>query len=188
MTRLRVLLALPLVLAACGGTGAATPGPVATGTSTTTTETTTDMTDTETSTETTDGAGAEIDYCLNTAAEVEAALKVSGVTATGSGAPGIGGGCSYITSDGILVHSVAIISSQGFEATFETAKQAPGAVEIAGLGKGAVLVSAQGPLAILMDNGVISMGPTGPAQLMADPSAYRTAVEALARTAVGRMP
>ena len=186
MTRFRPVLLLPLLLAACGG-GAAATGAAPNGGSTAAVPATQSAGET-TGPAATSGTGAEIDWCLNTAAEVEAALHVTGVVADGSGAVGIGGGCTYSLPDTILVHAISVITSQGFEATFEASKQTPGAVEVAGLGKSAVLMSPQGPLAILTDTGLISMGPLGPAALMADAAAYRAAAEQLARAAVERMP
>ena len=183
MIRRRSLLFLPVLLAAaCGGTGAATVGPGAT-----TTTTTTDTSAATTSAETTAAGGADA-WCLNTAPEVEAALHVIGVVATGNGAVGVGGGCTYSLADGVLVHAISVINSTGFEATFEAGKATPGVVEISGIGKAALLMSPQGPLVILTDKGLISMGPTGPADLMADAAAYRTAVETLGKAAVARMP
>lgn len=179
----RTLLALPLVLVACGG-GAATTGPTGAGATTAPGATAAP----QSTVAATSGGGTVVDWCLNTVQEVEAAIGVTGVVESGSGAEGIGGGCTYSTADTILVHAISIITSAQFESTFEASKQTPGAVEIAGIGKGAVLVSPQGPLAILTDRALISMGPTGPASLMADPAAYRTAAEALARTAVERLP
>jgi hypothetical protein len=136
---------------------------------------------------TTGGAGGATDWCLNTAAEVETALGVTGVISSGSDAPGIGGGCSYTDSAGILVYSIAVVSTGNFQETFDVAKQTPGAVPITGLGKDAVLISSAGPLAILIDNGVVSLGPTLPA-LLTDAAGYRTAAEALAKQAVTRLP
>lgn len=187
MVRRRSLILLPVLLvAACGGTGAATNAPGAT-TSTTTTDTGAVTTDTGTTAETTAAAG-DTDWCLNTAPEVEAALHVTGVVASGNGSAGLGGGCTYSLADGSLVHAVSVINSTGFDATFDAGKQTPGVVEISGMGKGALLMSPQGPLVILTDKGLISMGPVGPAELMADAAAYRTAVETLGKAAVARMP
>jgi hypothetical protein len=184
----RTLLLLPLVLVACGG-GAATTSPTGAAATTNPAGTTPGgTTPAATGAAPTSGGGTAIDWCLNTPPEVEAAIHVMGVVATGSGAEGIGGGCTYSLSTGILVHAISVITTEGFAATFEASKQTPGAVEIAGIGNGAVLISPQGPLAILTDRGLISMGPIGPADLMADPAAYRTAVEALGRAAVERMP
>ena len=186
MTRYRSVLLLPLLLAACGG-GAAATGAAPTGGSTTVAPATQAAGETA-APAATSGTGAEIDWCLNTTAEVEAALRVTGVVADGSGAVGIGGGCTYSLPSTVLVHAISVITSTGFDATFEASKQTPGAVEVSGLGKAAVLMSPQGPLAILTDTGLISMGPLGPAELMADAAAYRTAAEELARAAVARMP
>ena len=186
MNRFRSLLVIPLMLAACGGgtapTGAAPTGSVPTAAPATqpTVETGAPPASTDT--------GAATDWCLNTAPEVEAALGVQGVVPAGSDAAGIGGGCFYSLADGTAVHAISVVTSQGFEATFEAGKRTPGVVEISGIGKGALLMSAQGPLVILTDTGLISMGPLGPAELMADAAAYRTAAEELGRTAVGHMP
>lgn len=174
----RTILLLPLVLAACGG-GTATSAP--TGTTPTTGAT-------EAPPATQPGGATTTDWCLNSPPEVEAALHVMGVVATGSDTPGVGGGCLYTLADGTMVHAVSVVTSQGYEATFESGKQTPGVVEISGIGNGAILMSALGPLVILTDSGLISMGPTGPDDIMADPAKYRTAVEELGRAAVARMP
>lgn len=187
MKSLRSLILMPLLLAACGGataTGPASTGSTSTGapaTQSTGGSAAPGMT-------TTPGGGAANGWCLNTAPEVEAALSVSGVVGTSSETPGMGGGCFYATADGTPVHAIAVVNAANFQSTFDAGKQQPGAVQISGIGKDAVLVSPQGPLVILTDKGLISMGPVGPADVMADAGAYRTAVESLGRTAVSRLP
>lgn len=184
------VLLMMLVAAACG-TGAATPG--ATGTTPTTTTATTAPAETgpaggTTAPTTGGGNGTATDWCLNSPPEVEAALHVLGVVGTSTDTPGVGGGCTYALADGTVVHAVSVVNSANFAATFEAGKQTPGAVEIPGIGNGAVLMSPQGPLVILKNTGLISMGPLGPADIMGDPAAYRTAVEALGRAAADRLP
>ena len=186
MTRIRTLLILPILLAACGGGAGGTNQPAATGPAATGAGST--PAGATQGTGATTEPGTAVDWCLNTNAEVEAALGVKGVTSNGSHVPGIGGGCSYLDENNILVHSIAVIESTGFESTFESAKAQAGAQTISGLGKDAVLASPQGPIAVLTDFGLISMGPLSPASLMADPAAYRTAAESLARSAMTRVP
>ncbi|MGI8999753.1 MAG: hypothetical protein ACR2GO_08615 [Candidatus Limnocylindria bacterium] len=172
MNRFRSLLLLPVVLAACGGgaPGATSSEPTI-----------------APATQGGGATGAAVDWCLNSPPEVEAAIHVMGVVATSTDAAGIGA-CTYTLADGALVHAISVVQSQGFEATFEAGKQTAGVVEISGIGKAALLMSPGGPLVILTDTGLISMGPLGPADLMSDAAAYRTAVESLGRSAVERMP
>jgi hypothetical protein len=178
----RIALLLPLVLAACGGGGAATQ-PAATSAAAQPTG------PSEVPSETTAaGGGTAGNWCLNTQPEVEAALRVSGVVGTSTDAQGVGGGCFYALADGTAVHAISVVKSAGFEGTFQAGKQTQGAVEVGGIGKGAVLMSDKGPLVVLTDRGLISMGPLGPADIMSDPAKYRAAAEALAKSAVGRMP
>jgi hypothetical protein len=187
MTRSRSLLVLPLLLAACGG-GTAATGAAPTSGAPTTVAATDGAGQTAAPPATMAPGGAATDWCLNSPPEVEAALHVMGVVSAGNESPGVGGGCIYSLADGSPVHAITVVTSQGFEATFEAGKQTPGVVEISGIGKGALLMSAQGPLVVLTDDALISMGPLGPADVMADGGAYRTAVETLARAAVERMP
>jgi hypothetical protein len=182
MKLFRSLLLVPVLLAACGGGGAATQQPGSTGAAT---GLATQATNTSGPAATGTATGT---WCLNTPPEVEAALHVTGVVGTSTDNAGSGGGCIYTLADGTPVHSVAVVNIQGFEATYEAGKQTPGVVQIADIGKGALLMSSAGPLVILTDKGLISMGPLGPADIMSNPAAYRTAVEALGRSAVGRLP
>lgn len=179
----RSILLIPVLLAACGG-GAPTQQPGSTGVGATSGPATQGI-----ATMGPEGTGAASgDWCLNSPPEVEAALHVMGAVGTSTDNAGSGGGCFYTLADGSPIHAIAVVNVQGFEATYEAGKQTPGVVEIAGIGKGALLMSPAGPLVILTDKGLISMGPLGPADIMSDPAAYRTAVEALGRAAVDRMP
>jgi hypothetical protein len=181
--RLKLALAVPFVLAACGG-GAATSAPGATTGAAPTAAGATQATGATSAPAA--GGGAE-QWCLNTVDEVEAAIGTEVATASGNDNAGAGGGCIYSDASGNLLYSVAVVTVPGHEQTYEAGKTTPGAVEISGIGNGAVLISPQGPLVILTDRGLISLGPTTPAML-ADAAAYRTAAETLGRQAVGRLP
>jgi hypothetical protein len=187
MPRFRALMLVSMLLAACSGGSPATQAPSTTAAGSTFAASTPGTAST-TGPAATGAAGGDAAWCLNTAPEVEAALHVSGVVAAGTTTAGLGGGCIYSLADSTPIHAVSVVNSPGFEATFDAGKTTPGVVEISGIGKGALLMSAAGPLVILTDNGLISMGPLGPADLLSDAAAYRTAVEALGKAAVGRMP
>jgi hypothetical protein len=168
----RFLVALALaataVLAACGSTPSGSPAvqPPTSGASTN------------------PGTGTR-DWCLNTAAEVSAAIGGTAVTAASSEAPGVGGGCFYTTADGKLVYSVATITNGSAVATFDAAKQTQGVVQVPGIGDDAIIMSPQGPLAVRKGNAFISLG-TLPDSGITEAD-WRSKNEELARAAVGRL-
>lgn len=183
MKTLRLLLPFAmLVLAACGGAGA-TSAP--TGGAGTAPAATSGGAATQPPAATS-GAGA-MDWCLNLALEVETALGVTGVTGVSTDAPGVGGGCFYSDSAGAPVYAISVVNNSAARSTFDAAKTQPGAVEIGGIGDGAVLVSAVGPLVVLKGDAFASLGPLGPAELMSDAAAFRAAAEQLGAAAAGRM-
>ena len=188
MKSFRAILLLPVLLVACGGTGAPATG--ATGAAPTSPAGTgsTGATVAPPVTTAPGGGGTAGNWCLNTPPEVEAALHVQGVVGTSTDAPGVGGGCIYSLADNTPVHAISVVNSANFQATFDAAKTQQGAVEISGIGNGAILVSAQGPLIVLTDKGLISMGPLGPQDVMTDAAKYRAAAEELGKTAAGRVP
>jgi hypothetical protein len=126
------------------------------------------------------------DWCLNTVEEVSAAIGGAAVTATGADAPGVGGGCLYANADGKLVYAVSTVTSSGATQTFDAAKATQGVVTISGIGDGAVLMSAQGPLIVLKGSALLSLGLL-PDSGVTDPTQFRAKNEELAKAAVGRL-
>jgi hypothetical protein len=131
------------------------------------------------------GGTATRDWCLNTAQEVGAAIGGTAVTAKGTTAPEVGGACIYTTADGKLVYTVATINSEAATGTFQAVKSSQGVVQVPGIGDDAILMSPQGPLAILKGSAFISIGFL-PAAGITDPTEMRTKLEQLARLAVDR--
>lgn len=134
------------------------------------------------------GGGQGIaDFCLNTREEVAAALQVDLPTAAGNENPGFGGGCIYSAADGSLVWSVGIVPVTPQADLIATGLQTPGAVAIEGIGEGAVLISAQGPLVFRRGNWFVSSGGNPTLPIASNAAAYRAAMETLARAAAGRI-
>lgn len=130
------------------------------------------------------GTGAA-KWCLNTVEEVSAAIGGAAVTAAGTETPGIGGGCLYTTADGKFVYSIATVTSQGAADTFRAAKTGQGVVVVTGIGDDAILMSPQGPLAILKGTAFISLG-TLPDSGITEAD-WRAKNEALGKAAAGRL-
>jgi hypothetical protein len=131
------------------------------------------------------GIGGDTDFCWNTIEEVSAVLGVEVTTAQGAEAAGVGGGCNYSTADGSLVYAISTVTSSAAQ-TFEAAKGTEGAVVVTGVGDGAVLMSAGGPLIVRVGDVVLSLGPL-PMSGVTDPEEYRKAAEELGKAAVARM-
>lgn len=130
------------------------------------------------------GTGAA-KWCLNTAEEVSVAIGGTAVTAAGSDVPGVGGSCLYTTADGKLVHAIATVTSEGAAATFQAAKSGQGVVVVTGIGDDALIMSPQGPLAILKGSAFISMG-TLPDSGITEAD-WRAKNETLGKAAAGRL-
>jgi len=124
-------------------------------------------------------------WCLNTPEEVSAAIGGAAVTAAGSDVPGVGGSCLYTTADGKLVHAIATVTSEGAASTFQAAKSGQGVVVVTGIGDDAIIMSPQGPLAILKGSAFISMG-TLPDSGITEAD-WRAKNEALGKAAAGRL-
>jgi hypothetical protein len=125
------------------------------------------------------------DWCLNTPEEVSAAIGGAAVTATSSDVPGVGGACNYALADGRLVYAVAVVQSEGAVSTFQAAKSTQGVVTVSGIGDDALLMSPQGPLAILKGTSFISLG-TLPDSGITEAD-WRAKNEALGKAAAGRL-
>lgn len=132
--------------------------------------------------------GGTTNWCFNTVEEVSAALKVTATQAISTDAPGIGGGCFYNDANGTPVFATSTVTAEGAVGTFEAATGGADAVTIDGIGDRAVLITPQGPLAVLKGTAFTSMGALPPNPLLSDAGAYRSAHETLARSAAGRMP
>lgn len=169
------------LVAACGGTasptgaGGAGTNPPAAATALATPGATTTV-----------GGGGDASWCLNTTEEVEAALAVNVAQAVGTGNPGYGGGCLYNGADGVPVYALSVVTAEGAVATFNAAKAAQGAVTVDGVGDAAVLISPQGPFAVLKGATFISISGFG--AIMEDATAFRVAMETLGKAAVTRLP
>ena len=125
------------------------------------------------------------DWCLNTPEEVSAAIGGAAVTATSSDVPGVGGACNYALADGKLVYAVAVVQSEGAVSTFQAAKSTQGVVAVSGIGDDAIIMSPQGPLAILKGTSFISLG-TLPDSGITEAD-WRAKNEALGKAAAGRL-
>ena len=132
------------------------------------------------------GTGGGTDWCLNTVDEVVAAIEVEVTEAVSTDATGIGGGCIYNGADATPVYAMSVVTAEGAVATFDAAKNGEGAVTIDGVGDDAVLISPQGPLAVLKGGTFISLGAFGP--IMEDAAAFRAAMEELGKSAADRLP
>jgi hypothetical protein len=132
--------------------------------------------------------GGELsNLCLNTPAEVAAALGVPEPTATNTPNPGFGGVCSYNDAAGQMVYSIGISPVTASTDALALARQNPAAVDIPGIADEAVLASQYGPLLFRRGSWLVSAGANPTLQIFADPAAYRTALESLARTAATRL-
>lgn len=125
------------------------------------------------------------DWCLNTTAEVSAAIGGTAVTATSSDLPGLGGACNYTTVDGKFVYIASAVTDGSAAATFDAARQTQGVVFISGIGDEAVLMTAQGPLVVRKGNAFISLG-TLPDSGITEAD-WRSKNEELARAAIARL-
>lgn len=138
------------------------------------------------------GDGGEIaDFCLNTDDEVSCALEVDVAESVSTPNPGFGGGCLYNNADGNLVHAIAVVPAGATGQGTIDAAQDGGAPTIDGIGDDAVLMSAQGPLAIVKGDWVISTGigvAATTVPISSNPAAFRAALEELGRSAVNRLP
>jgi len=132
------------------------------------------------------GTGGGTDWCLNTVDEVVAAIDVEVTEAVSTDATGIGGGCIYNGADATPVYAMSVVTAEGAVATFDAAKNGEGAVTIDGVGDDAVLISPQGPLAVLKGSTFISLGAFGP--IMEDAAAFQAAMEELGKSAADRLP
>ncbi|MGI8998474.1 MAG: hypothetical protein ACR2GO_02040 [Candidatus Limnocylindria bacterium] len=132
------------------------------------------------------GTGGGTDWCLNTVDEVVAAIDVEVTQAVSTDATGIGGGCIYNGADATPVYAMSVVTAEGAVATFDAAKNGEGAVTIDGVGDDAVLISPQGPLAVLKGSTFISLGAFGP--IMEDAAAFQAAMEELGKSAASRLP
>lgn len=134
------------------------------------------------------GGGGATTWCHNTVEEVSAALKVTVVAAVSSDAPGIGGGCFYNDASGIPLFATSTITAAGAADTFKAQVGTAGVTTIDGIGDGAVLMSAGGPLVVLKGDLFVSIGAVPSVPIFNDAPAYRAALEALARSSVDRLP
>lgn len=180
---LGVLAALALATLAACSSGA--PAPTATAEADTTAPAA--ASEPATSSAPAGNGGDNTDWCLNTVEEVAAAIDIEVTEGAGTDAPGIGGGCTYTNADGSLGYAISVVTAEGAVSTFEAAKNADGAESISGIGDDAVLISAQGPLAVLKGSTFISIGALG-VPIIEDAAAYRTALEELGRAAIDRLP
>ncbi|HEY7589819.1 MAG TPA: hypothetical protein VH723_02430 [Candidatus Limnocylindrales bacterium] len=178
------VLGLGLVLAACGAgsTSSSSPaGSVAGETGGATPESSAPAGSADTGV----GLGGANQWCLNTPEEVAAAIGGMQVTASGTDAPGVGGGCIYTAADGKMPYALSVVSNDTATQTFEAAKIQQGAVVISGIGQGAILVSPAGPLVVLQNGKLASLGFTPDAGV--SQSEMQARLEELARAAAGRM-
>jgi hypothetical protein len=126
-------------------------------------------------------------WCLDTAAEVSAAIGVKVSAPMGYEVPGIGGGCAYNDETGAPVATVAVFTSRAALSTFSAAQIVQGATPLYGVGDEAVLITGRGPLVIRAGNVVVSIT-VSPTSTMNDVSRLRAAFETLGRAAVQRIP
>lgn len=132
------------------------------------------------------GGGGAMAWCLNTPEEVSKAFGVGATTATGTDAPGVGGGCAYTeTGGGQPVYGISVVTGSVAVTTWDNIVSAPGVESFSGIGDGAILVGPDGPFVILKGSTLASIGAMS---VQSDKATYRTALEELARSAAPRMP
>lgn len=190
--RLPFLFAFLLLLAACGGgttpstaaddgaETAATPTPTAT-------EAGTDSGGGAVPASDAGGEAGVTEWCHNTVEEVSAAFGVDVADAVGTAAPGLGGGCAYTYADPTMGYAISTITTGDVRATIDAFRGGEGASDVVGIGDTAVLISPQGPLAVVKGNILISLAAYG-LPIVEDAAAYRAALEELGRSAADRLP
>lgn len=180
------LVAIVFLLAACGGSTAAPTGGATRGAEATMAAT--EAGGATSPTETGMTGGTITDWCLNTVAEVSAALEIEIKTSQGAETPGLGGGCTYTDASGSMGYAISIITVGDGQATLDAARQGADAETIDGIGDDAVLITPQGPLAFNKGSITVSLGATPNVPIVQDAAAYRAAHVSLAQAAAARLP
>ena len=131
------------------------------------------------------GVTGSAKWCLNTIEEVSAAVGTTVTTAGGTEAPGIGGGCVYISAAGTPIYGISAVSPAP-AGMFEGFKTGGASEILSGIGDGAVLVTPGGPLAFVKGQTVASLVIL-PTSGMGDLAKAKAALISLAQAAAGRM-